>query len=165
MRLPNGGDDGGRLLDLASGRRDVDLRLDPERAGEGKRLAARLRHRHARRYPQVEEEIGPVRCARRAPAEAALDRADVGDPANAVVAHLQLPAREPLQYLVEHITHPNNRVLGAAALAESGVDERTGRREPNPARPEMRASQLVLGRLAENAEIGGAAVGDEVTRP
>ena len=74
------------------------------------------------------------------------------------MAHLELPARQPLEHLVEHITHPNNRVLVAAALAESGVDERTGRREPDPERPEVRDHELVLRRLAEDAEIGDAAV-------
>jgi hypothetical protein len=45
------------------------------------------------------------------------------------------------------------------------MDERTGRREPHPERAEVREHELVLGGLAEDAEVGDAAVRDEVSGP
>ena len=52
----------------------------------------------------------------------------------------------------------------APALAERGVDERPARRDPQPERAEVAEHDLVLGRLAEDAHVGDAAVRDEVAR-
>ena len=107
-----------------------------------------------------------MRCGVRddAPAEAALDRADVRDAAHVAVDHLLLPARQPLEHRVEHRAHPQDRVLVAPALAERRVDERPVRGEPQPQRAEVREHELVLRRLAEDAHVGDAAVRDEVAR-
>ena len=87
------GDERVVLRDLGAGRGHVHLRLDAvERPGERECLPPRLRHRHVRRHAQVDVEVGAVRCARDAPAEAAGDRADVRDRAHVAVAHLLLPS-------------------------------------------------------------------------
>ena len=128
--------------------------------------AARGRHRLRRRHAHVEEEVGAVRRPRDAPAEAALDRADVDDRRHAAVGVLRigLPGRDPLEHGVEHLAHAQDRVLVALALAERGVDEVAVRRDAHPERPEVPEHDLRLGRLAEDAHVGDAAVRDEVAR-
>ena len=46
----------------------------------------------------------------------------------------------------------------APPVAEGGVDERAVRREAQPERAEVREHELLLGRLAEDAHVGDAAV-------
>ena len=117
------------LLDLGARRGHVHLGVHAvQRARELERLAPRVRHRHVRRNPQVQVEVGAVRRPRRAPAEAAFDRADVGDALHVAVRHLLLPARQPLEHRVEHGPHAQDRVLVAPALAERRVDEGPARR-------------------------------------
>src|ERR687898_1255264 len=99
-----------------------------------------------------------------APAEAALYRSDVGDAVDAVVAHLLLPARKPLEHRVEDASHPDDRVFTEAPRAERRMDERPACLETHPDRPEVREDDLVLGRLAEEAHVGHASVRHEVAR-
>ena len=107
-----------------------------------------------------------VRRARDAPAEAALDRADVDDRLRAAVAvrGIVLPGRDPLLHGREHLVHAQDRVLVALALAEGGVDEVAVHADPQPERAEVAEHDLALGRLAEQAHVGDAAVRDEVAR-
>ena len=44
------------------------------------------------------------------------------------------------------------------------MDERSGCRQAQPDRSEVREDELLLGRLAEDAHVGGASVADEITR-
>ena len=107
-----------------------------------------------------------MRRPRDAPAEAALQRADVDDRARAAVRVLgiALPGRDPLEHRVEHLAHAQDRVLAALALGERRVDEVALRRDAQPERAEMAEHDLPLGRLAEDAHVGDAAVRDEVAR-
>src|SRR5205085_4831555 len=99
---------------------------------------------------------------RDAPAEAALDRADARDATRLPVRHLLLPPREPLQHSVQDVPHPDDRVLLQPPGRERRVDERAARGEPEPHRAEVREHELVLRRLAEDADVRGPAVADEV---
>src|SRR4029453_1204220 len=60
--------------------------------------------------------------------------------------------------------HPQDRVLVAQSFAERGVDEVPVRRDLQPERAEVAEDDLALGRLAKDAHVGDAAVGDEVAR-
>ena len=152
-----------RLVDPCAGCRDVNRRLDAlERARPLERLASRVRHRHVGRNSQVEEEIRGMRRARRAPAETAADRPDIRDAWHVSVGHLLLPGRQPFQHAFQHPVHPDDGVLVSAAGRERGVDERPVDGQPQPERAEMGEHEPVLGRLPEDADVGGAAVADEV---
>ncbi len=107
-----------------------------------------------------------VRRARGAPAEAALDRADVDDRLRAAVRvrRIVLPARDPLEHRVEHLARAQDRVAVAPALAERRVDEVAVDADPQPERAEVAEHDLALGRLAEQAHVRDAAVRDEVAR-
>src|SRR5207244_7572003 len=110
------------------------------------------------------EEIGAVRGARHAPGESARDGADARDPADVAVAHLLLPLRQPGEHRVDHVMHPNDRVLPQAAAREGGMDEGAMGGEAEPDGPEVCEDELLLGRLAEEAHVRRAAVLDEITR-
>ena len=102
-----------------------------------------------------------MRRARDAPAEAARDRADVDDRrARPVGVHrVLLPGRDPLEHGVEHLAHAQDRVLVAPALAERRVDEGAAAcADAQPERAEVAEHDLALGRLAEDAHVGHAAV-------
>ena len=77
-----------------------------------------------------------VRRPRDAPAETALDRADVDDRLGAAVAvrGVVLPGRDPFLHGREHLVQPQDRVLVALALAERRVDEVAVRPDPEPQR-------------------------------
>ena len=107
-----------------------------------------------------------VRRPRDAPAETALDRADVDDRLRAAirVRRIVLPRRDPLQHRVEHLVHAQDRVLVALALAERRVDEVAVHADAQPERAEVAEHDLALGRLAEEAHVGDAAVRDEIAR-
>ena len=79
-------------------------------------------------------------------------------------AGIVLPRRDPLQHGGEHLVHAQDRVLVALALAERGVDEVAVHADAQPERAEVAEHDLALGRLAEQAHVGDAAVRDEVAR-
>ena len=108
-----------------------------------------------------------VRRPRDAPAEAALDRADVDDRLRASVGvrGVVLPGRDPLANRGEHLVQAQDRVPVAPALAEGGVDELTVDADAQPERAEVAEDDLPLGRLAEQAHVGDASVRDEIPRP
>ena len=85
-----------------------------------------------------------VRRPRDAPAEAALDRADVDDRLRAAVGvrRVVLPGRDPLEDGVEHLVHPEDRVLAPPPLAEGGVDEAPVDADPQPERAEVAEDDL-----------------------
>ena len=129
-------------------------------------LAARDRHRLRRRHAHVEEEVGVVRRARDAPAEAARDRAHVDERRGAAVGVLgiALPGRDPLQHRGHDLVHAQDRVEVALALRERRVDEVALRADAQPERAEVAEHDLALGGLAEDAHVGHAAVAHEVAR-
>ena len=94
------------------------------------------------------------------------DRADVDDRLRAAVGvrGIVLPGRDPLEHRVEHLVHAQDRVLVALALAERRVDEVAVGADAQPERAEVAEHDLALGRLAEQAHVGDAAVRDEVAR-
>ena len=108
-----------------------------------------------------------MRRAGDAPAEAALDRADVDDRLRAAVRvrGVVLPGRDPLEHRVEHLARAQDRVAVAPPLAEGRVDEVAVDADPQPQRAEVAEDDLALGRLAEQAHVRDAAVRDEVPRP
>ena len=60
--------------------------------------------------------------------------------------------------------HAQDRVLVALALAERRVDEVAVRADAQPERAEVAEHDLALGRLAEQAHVGDAAVRDQIAR-
>ena len=75
-----------------------------------------------------------------------------------------LPGRDPLEHRGRDLVHAQDRVLAALALAERGVDEVAVHADAQPERAEVPEHDLPLGRLAEQAHVGDAAVGDEIAR-
>ena len=75
-----------------------------------------------------------------------------------------LPGRDPLENRVEHLARAQDRVAVAPALAERRVDEVAVHADAQPERAEVAEHDLALGRLAEQAHVGDAAVRDEVAR-
>ncbi len=73
-----------------------------------------------------------------------------------------LPARDPLEHRVHDLAHAQHRVAVAHALGERGVDEVPLGPDAQPERAEVAEHDLALGRLAEDAHVGDAAVADEV---
>ncbi len=107
-----------------------------------------------------------MRRPRDAPAEATLDRADVDDRLRAAVRvrGIVLPGRDPLEHGVENLACAQDRVAVAPPLAERRVDEVAVHADPQPERAEVAEHDLALGRLAEQAHVGDAAVRDEIPR-
>ena len=105
-----------------------------------------------------------VRRPRYAPAEPAAHGADVDDRLRSAVGirRIVLPRRDPLEHGVRHLVHAQDRVLAALALAEGGVDEVAVGANAQPERTEVTEHHLALGRLAEQAHVGDAAVRDQV---
>ena len=107
-----------------------------------------------------------MRRPRDAPAEPARDRADADDRLRAAVRvrRVVLPRRDPFLHRRRHLVHAQNRILRALPLAERGVDEVAVDADAQPERAEVAEHDLALGRLAEQAHVGDAAVRDEIPR-
>src|SRR5437764_1075060 len=101
------------------------------------------------------------------PAEAAAERTHADDRLRAPerVRRIVLPRGNPLEHRIEHLVHPQERVLATTTLAERGVDEVAASRDPQPDRAEVAEHDLLLSRLPEDAEVGHPAVRDEIPRP
>ena len=78
------------------------------------------------------------------------------------VLGIGLPGRDPLEHRVHHLAHAQDRVEIALALRERRVDEVALRADAQPERAEVPEHDLALGRLAEDAHVGDAAMADEV---
>ena len=162
------------LGDLGARRRHVHLALDAvvgealgEPAHHVEHLAPRDAHRLRRRHADVEKQVGVMRRARDAPAEAAFDRAHVHDRLRA--RGTSSTGRPPTSGSTRGprsrtSCDAQNRVLVALALAEGRVDEVPLHPDPQPESTEVAKHDLPLGRLAEQAHVGDAAVRDQIAR-
>src|SRR6185437_16570715 len=92
------------------------------------------------------------------------DRADVDDSGLVAVRGASLPLWDPLLDGVQDGAHAQDRVLLGASAAERGVDERPACRQPHPDRAVVAEHDPLLGRLAEDAHVGDAAVRDQMAR-
>src|SRR6185437_10971830 len=89
-------------------------------------------------------------------------RAEVDDAAGPVIFGAALPLGDPFEHVREHVLHPYDRILVQAPGGEGGVDEGPGGGDPGPHRAEVAEHDPLLGRLAEDAHVGDAAVRRQV---